>query len=103
MAYWEVTVAATVDRFLVRDGRSGARSAAPPTLGVEEEFTLLDPATGAVVPRAAEVIRDCQDAAGVVAESMTYMVETRTPVCRIRLRSRTSLGTASCFDAPRSR
>jgi carboxylate-amine ligase len=82
MAYWEVTVAATVDRFLVRDGRSGARSAAPPTLGVEEEFTLLDPATGAVVPRAAEVIRDCQDAAGVVAESMTYMVETRTPVCR---------------------
>jgi carboxylate-amine ligase len=49
---------------------------------VEEEFTLLDPLTGTVVPRATEVIRDCRDAAGVVAESMTFMVETRTPVCR---------------------
>jgi carboxylate-amine ligase len=75
-------VVATVNRSLVCDGRSAARSARAPTLGVEEEFTLLDPRTGAVVPRAAEVIRNCQDAAGVVAESMTYMVETRTPVCR---------------------
>lgn len=72
----------TVDRSLTRESRSAARSAGAPTIGVEEEFTLLDPATGAVVPRAGEVIRDCQDTAGVVAESMTYMVETRTPVCR---------------------
>ncbi|MGZ5405883.1 MAG: carboxylate-amine ligase, partial [Nocardioides sp.] len=53
-----------------------------PTVGVEEEFTLLDPVTGAIVPRADEVIRDCRDASGVVAESMTFMVETCTPVCR---------------------
>ncbi|KRF34154.1 carboxylate-amine ligase [Nocardioides sp. Soil805] len=56
--------------------------ARPPTVGVEEEFTLLHPVTGAVAPDAAGVIRDCGDPAGVAAESMTYMVETRTPVCR---------------------
>lgn len=55
---------------------------AAPTVGVEEEFTLLDPRTGAVSPRAPEVIRDCDDGSYVVAESMTFMVETRTPVCR---------------------
>jgi carboxylate-amine ligase len=59
----------------------GAPSSGVPTVGVEEEFTLLDPATGAVAPRAAAVIRDCDDTS-VVAESMSFMVETRTPVCR---------------------
>lgn len=48
---------------------------------MEEEFALLDPASGKVVPVAAEVIRACADPAGVVAEFMRYMVETRTPVC----------------------
>lgn len=48
---------------------------------MEEEFALLDPRTGSVVGRAPEVIRDCHDDAGVTAEAMTYMVETRTPVC----------------------
>ncbi len=51
-------------------------------MGVEEEFTLLHPVTGAVARRAGAVIRDCRDPSGVVAESMSYMVETRTPVCR---------------------
>lgn len=65
----------------------GSPRAAPgpddaPTVGVEEEFALLDPGTGAVVRRAADVIRDCDDEAGVAPEAMTYMVETRTPVCR---------------------
>jgi carboxylate-amine ligase len=73
---------ATVGKSPVRNGRRGAPPSGAPTVGVEEEFTLLDPLTGTVVPRAAEVIRDCRDAAGVVAESMTFMVETRTPVCR---------------------
>lgn len=73
---------ATDDRSPVPSGRVAARPTDAPTVGVEEEFTLLDPATGSVVPRAAEVIRDCCDAAGVVSESMTFMVETRTPVCR---------------------
>jgi carboxylate-amine ligase len=73
---------ATVHGSPVRYDRNPASPIGAPTVGVEEEFALLDPGTGAVVPRAAEVIRDCRDPAGVVAESMTFMVETRTPVCR---------------------
>ena len=53
-----------------------------PTVGVEEEFALLDPHGGAVVPCAAKVIRDCRDAPHVVSEVMSFMVETRTSVCR---------------------
>lgn len=52
-----------------------------PTVGVEEELILLDPASGMVAPAASEVIRGCHDPAHVVAESMQFMVETRTPVC----------------------
>jgi glutamate---cysteine ligase / carboxylate-amine ligase len=61
---------------------SPSRPSGAPTVGVEEEFTLVDPSSGAVVPWAAEVIRDCADAALVVPEVMSCMVETRTPVCR---------------------
>ena len=53
-----------------------------PTFGVEEEFALVDPATGHVATVAPEVISACADAHGVVAEVMRYMVETRTPVSR---------------------
>jgi carboxylate-amine ligase len=73
---------AIVERSPVRRRRRAAPPTGAPTVGVEEEFTLLDPGTGAVVPLAAEAIRDCRNPAGVVAESMTFMVETRTPVCR---------------------
>lgn len=52
-----------------------------PTVGVEEEFTLLDPCSGAVVPAAVEIIRECGYPTRVVTESMRFMVETRTPVC----------------------
>lgn len=58
-----------------------ADSIGVPTVGVEEEFTLLDPCSGAVVPAAAEIIRECGYPTRVVAESMRFMVETRTPVC----------------------
>ncbi|WP_151082276.1 carboxylate-amine ligase [Nocardioides cynanchi] len=51
------------------------------TVGVEEEFALLAPGTGRVVCRAPDVVRDCSDAAGIVPECMSYMIETRTPVC----------------------
>ncbi|MGB8650618.1 MAG: YbdK family carboxylate-amine ligase [Mycobacteriales bacterium] len=57
-------------------------SAGPPTVGVEEEFVLLDPTSGQVALAAPDVIRACHEPDGVVAESMTYMVETRTPICR---------------------
>lgn len=53
-----------------------------PTFGVEEEFALVDPATGQAATVAPQVIAGCGDAHGVVAELMTYMVETRTPVSR---------------------
>lgn len=54
----------------------------PPTVGVEEEFALLDPVSGEVALVAGEVIDACGDQHGIVPESMAYMVETRTPVCR---------------------
>ena len=73
---------ATIHSSAIANGRRDPPPTGAPTVGVEEEFMLLDPETGAVVSRAAEVIRDCGDAAGVVAESMTFMVETRTPVCQ---------------------
>lgn len=64
------------------DGRQrSARAPGVPTIGVEEELILLDSTTGAVAPVAAEVIRECGDPAHVVAESMRFMVETRTSVC----------------------
>jgi carboxylate-amine ligase len=61
--------------------RRSPQSSGVPTVGVEEELTLLDPTSGGVVPAAAAVIRECGDPARVVAESMQFMVETRTPVC----------------------
>ncbi len=57
------------------------RPGGPLTIGVEEEFLLLDPETGAVAPCAPDVIRACGDRTAVVPESMRYVVETRTPVC----------------------
>ena len=53
-----------------------------PTFGVEEEFALLDPATGGVTTVGPAVVTACADAHGVVPEIMKYMVETRTPVSR---------------------
>lgn len=49
------------------------------TVGVEEEFLLLDPA-GAVVAAATDVVRDVADDR-VKPELMTYQVETATDVC----------------------
>lgn len=64
-----------------------------PTVGVEEEFTLLDPRGGAVVPAAVEIIRECGYPARVVAESMQFMVETRTPVCTTLMEVHDALST----------
>jgi carboxylate-amine ligase len=78
------------------DPAAGTRRTPPagdgaPTVGVEEEFALLDPATGEVALRAPEVIRACHDPTRVAAEAMTYMVEARTPVCRTVDELRTAL------------
>jgi carboxylate-amine ligase len=52
-----------------------------PTVGVEEEFLLLDPRTGSVAAVAPEVIALAAAPHVVTSEIMRYMVETRTPVC----------------------
>jgi carboxylate-amine ligase len=65
----------------MRAVRPGCKQALP-TFGVEEEFALLDPATGRVSTVAPAVIEACADAHGVVAELTRYMVETKTPVSR---------------------
>ena len=60
----------------------GRRAAAGPiTLGVEEEFVLLDPATGATVLAAGELVRMLGGEPGVRTELMRFQVETATGVC----------------------
>ena len=66
----------------VPGGRAGAvRAAAAITLGVEEEFVLLDPATGATVLAAPELVRMLGGEPGIQQELMRFQVETGTPVC----------------------
>jgi carboxylate-amine ligase len=80
---------------LVRPGSGGAgrgatmpggppgtvRAAGAITLGVEEEFLLLDPSTGATVLAAPELVRMLGGEPGVQQELMQFQVETGTPVC----------------------
>jgi len=58
-----------------------ARAAGAVTLGVEEEFVLLDPATGAVVLAGPELVRMLGGEPGVSQELMRFQVETATGVC----------------------
>ena len=72
---------------VVMPGSGGAgraatvRAAGPVTLGVEEEFVLLDPATGAAVPAGPELVRMLGGEPGVQPELMRFQVETATGVC----------------------
>ena len=66
----------------VPGGRPGAvRAAAAITLGVEEEFVLLDPATGAPVLAAPDLVRMLGGEPGIQQELMRFQVETGTRVC----------------------
>ncbi|MFI8101120.1 YbdK family carboxylate-amine ligase [Streptomyces sp. NPDC086023] len=68
-----------------------------PLLGVEEEFFLVDPATGRIRPRAAEVVAAARAAGhgGAVSGEFTlYQVETRTPPCAGLSRLRAELAAA---------
>ena len=56
-------------------------AAAAITLGVEEEFVLLDPSTGATVLAGAELVRMLGGEPGVQQELMRFQVETGTGVC----------------------
>ena len=66
----------------VPGGPPGAvRAAGAITLGVEEEFVLLDPSTGATVLAAPELVRMLGGEPGVQQELMRFQVETGTRVC----------------------
>jgi glutamate---cysteine ligase / carboxylate-amine ligase len=66
----------------VPGGAQGAvRAAGAVTLGVEEEFVLLDPSTGATVLAAPELVRMLGGEPGVRQELMRFQVETGTTVC----------------------
>ena len=51
------------------------------TLGVEEEFVLLDPSTGATVLAGPELVRMLGGEPGIAQELMRFQVETGTRVC----------------------
>jgi glutamate---cysteine ligase / carboxylate-amine ligase len=66
----------------VPGGRPGAvRAAGAITVGVEEEFVLLDPSTGAAVLAGPELVRLLGGEPGVQQELMRFQVETGTRVC----------------------
>ena len=54
----------------------------PVTVGVEEEFVLLDPVTGEASPVAPRVLARLGDEPGVTPEFLHFQVETATSVCR---------------------
>ncbi|HEY1346336.1 MAG TPA: glutamate--cysteine ligase [Streptosporangiaceae bacterium] len=58
-----------------------ARATGGITLGVEEEFVLLDPATGAVALAAPDLLRMLDSEPGVQHELMRFQVEIATRVC----------------------
>jgi glutamate---cysteine ligase / carboxylate-amine ligase len=61
--------------------RAAVRAAGEITLGVEEEFVLLDPSTGAVVLAGPDLVRMLRGEPGVRPELMRFQVETATRVC----------------------
>ena len=66
----------------VPGGAPGAvRAADAVTLGVEEEFVLLDPSTGATVLAGPELVRMLGGEPGIQQELMRFQVETGTRVC----------------------
>ncbi len=69
-----------------------AAAAAGPTIGVEEEFALLDPRTGHVAMAGPDLVASYAGDWGVASEFMTYMVEIRTPVCRSLAEAHSWLG-----------
>ncbi|MFJ1705045.1 glutamate--cysteine ligase [Kitasatospora sp. NPDC088346] len=68
-------------------GRPAATGIEPLTLGVEEEYLLLDPQTGLPLPRVEEVraaadLHPALESAEVQPELLQSQVEIATPVCR---------------------
>jgi glutamate---cysteine ligase / carboxylate-amine ligase len=63
------------------DPLGAARAAGGITLGVEEEFVLLDPSTGAAALAAPDLVRMLDQEPGVQLELMRFQVEIATGVC----------------------
>jgi carboxylate-amine ligase len=63
------------------DPPGAAHAAGGITLGVEEEFVLLDPSTGAAVLTGPDLVRMLDGEPGIQREVMRFQVETATPVC----------------------
>jgi carboxylate-amine ligase len=85
-----------------------ARAAAGITLGVEEEFVLLDPSTGAAALAAPDLARMLDGEPGIQQEVMRFQVETATKVCtslddlageltRLRRLAAGAAGSAGCL------
>ena len=75
---------------LAWDRASGTGTAAGGiTLGVEEEFVLLDPSTGATVLAAPDLVRMLGGEPGVQQELMRFQVEIATRVCTAPARKET--------------
>jgi hypothetical protein len=69
----------TGSEFTVPGGPPGtARAAGGITLGVEEEFVLLDPSTGAAVLAGPVLARMLDGEAGIQQEVMRFQLETAT-------------------------
>ena len=62
-------------------GRAATVPVGAITLGVEEEFVLLDPSTGATVLAGPELVRMLGGEPGIAQELMRFQVETGTRVC----------------------
>ncbi|OXM44005.1 carboxylate-amine ligase [Amycolatopsis alba] len=52
------------------------------TLGVEEEFVLLDPMDGSVALRAPDLLENLAPGSDVTGELMRFQIETATGICR---------------------
>jgi len=52
-----------------------------PTVGVEEEFLLVDAVSGGAVLGAPDMLRLIEDEPAITQEFMRYQIETATPVC----------------------
>ncbi|MET8764216.1 glutamate--cysteine ligase [Lentzea sp. NPDC004782] len=73
--------------------RTSSTAPCGPTVGVEEEFLLVDPVTGVAVNRAAEVVAIAREVFGLELEHELTgaQVETKTSVCRDAERVRREL------------
>jgi carboxylate-amine ligase len=81
VAVISMPVAAPDNARLPGESPRAAGPASQRTVGVEEEFVLLDPATGAPALAAPDLLRVLSGEPGVQAELMRFQFETATRVC----------------------